>query len=171
MHFQAGTREVMPIDLEYAAVRASRGRTLYDGSGLRVALIEGYLRPCFAIESSRMESVVRGFDSWYSAMEAAGTSPDEPMMNIIASYDGGWRLLLFPRRKHRPSFYFAEGEERILISPAAVDLGGLCTTPLEHDFTKVTSDHLVRMFDEICVEKGALAQIALAVEKGLRGSP
>ena len=45
--------------------------------------------------------------------------------------------IIFPRRKHRPDVYFIKGGDRVLISPAAVDMGGLIVTPVERDFQKV----------------------------------
>jgi hypothetical protein len=74
------------------------------------------------------------------------------MMNLLGSYaEGMWRVVLFPRARHRPSFFYAEGDQRLLISPAAVDLGGVCITPLETDFRRITRDHLLLMFEEICM--------------------
>ena len=72
------------------------------------------------------------------------------MMNIIVRFESGaWRVLLFPRRLHRPSSYFAEGPEKILISPGAVDLGGVCIMPREEDFLKLTGRDVEQIFDEV----------------------
>ena len=76
------------------------------------------------------------------------------MVNIIAWFDAArWTVLIFPRAKHRPSFFFAEGDERLLISPAAVDLGGVSITPVEADFRKVRHDHIATMYHEILLSK------------------
>jgi len=61
------------------------------------------------------------------------------MLNILGLYAAGeWIIHVFPRAKHRPAFYFKDGDERLLISPAAVEFGGICTTPREQDFERVT---------------------------------
>ena len=60
-------------------------------------------------------------------------------------------MLCFPSAKHRPACYFKEGDDQLLISPAAVELGGVCTTPREKDFEKVTREDIVQMFDEVCI--------------------
>ena len=55
---------------------------------------------------------------------------DEPPINILCSYDEEcWTLTVFLRRKHRPDAYFAEGEDRIFISPGAIDMAGVIITP------------------------------------------
>jgi hypothetical protein len=84
---------------------------------------------------------------------------EEPMINLIVWYEASqWTVLIFPRAKHRPSFYFAEGDERLLISPAAVDLGGVSITPVEADFRKVRHDHIVTMYREVQVSRSEFAE-------------
>jgi hypothetical protein len=76
-------------------------------------------------------------------------------MNILAFYEKetGWRIIIFLRNKHRPSHYYAGGDKNILLSPAAVDLGGVCITPKENDFSKINKDHLVEIFNEVIIDK------------------
>jgi len=77
-------------------------------------------------------------------------SSEEPMMNVICSYQQNiWRLIIFPRRKHRPELYFKEGSDRVLISPAAVDIGGIIITPLEKDFLRVDATAIETIFNEV----------------------
>ena len=81
-------------------------------------------------------------------------------MNILGFYEEEqWRIIVFPRAKHRPSFYFKEGDDKMMISPAAVEMGGVCTTPREQDFEKVTRDHILQMYDEVSVSAEAFAGI------------
>ena len=73
-------------------------------------------------------------------------------MNILSLFDNqAWRLVIFLRAKHRPSFFYEEGDKKIMLSPAAIDLGGVCTIPLEADFRKITKDQVVQMFTEVSV--------------------
>ena len=60
-----------------------------------------------------------------------------------------WRVIVFPRAKHRPSFYFAEGDEKILLSPASVEMGGICAVPLQKDFKRLDREHIVQAFNEV----------------------
>ena len=43
-----------------------------------------------------------------------------------------WVVFVFPREKHRPACYTAEGEANLLSSPASVDLGGVFTVSYTH---------------------------------------
>ena len=60
---------------------------------------------------------------------------DEPMMNIAGFYEERkWRLVIFPRRKHRPDVFFKDGDARMVVSPGVIDMGGLLITPVEKRF-------------------------------------
>jgi hypothetical protein len=77
-------------------------------------------------------------------------SAEEPKMNILCSYQEElWRLIIVPRRKHRPDKYFIGGDDRVLISPAAVDIGGLVVTPLEKDFLRADAKLIESIFAEV----------------------
>ena len=86
------------------------------------------------------------FIEWRKLLYLAG----EPMMNVLCSYQENiWRLIIFPRRKHRPDVYFKEGNDRVLISPAAVDMGGMIVTPRKKDFLSVDAKLIEDMFSEV----------------------
>ncbi len=73
------------------------------------------------------------------------------MFNIISTYNSeyGWSLIFFLRDKHRPELFFSKGEDRLLISPAAVDLGGLLIAPRERDFERINKDLIKKIFNEV----------------------
>ena len=75
-------------------------------------------------------------------------------MNVLAMYEADkWVVFVFPREKHRPSCYTAEGDAQILSSPASVDLGGVFITPIEKDFNKITAEDLAQILSEVCLSK------------------
>jgi hypothetical protein len=86
------------------------------------------------------------------------------MINILGSYqDGIWRVIIVPRRKHRPDVYSREGDGRVVISPAAVDVGGLIVTPLERDFERVNAAMVQAIFDEVVLDKKTVDQVLSAL--------
>ncbi|MCK9210866.1 MAG: DUF4922 domain-containing protein, partial [Ignavibacteriaceae bacterium] len=80
---------------------------------------------------------------------------EEPMMNVVGSYQNEkWRIIVFLRKKHRPDAFFEEDEEKkILLSPAAVDIGGVCITPREQDFATITKEKLKNIFTEVFIDE------------------
>ncbi len=160
LHFQAGNRSYLPIDAEYDTLKQTRARALLESGSLRAYGLEEYLRRVITIESSDVGLLQRAFGALYEVFQEGGQRGEEPMLNILGFYtDGEWRMHVFPRAKHRPTFYFKEGDEKLLLSPAAVELGGVCTTPREQDFEKVTREHIVEMYHEVSVSADQFAAI------------
>jgi len=82
------------------------------------------------------------------------------MMNLLVWFhENRWTLLLFPRAGQRPWQYFAEGEEKIMVSPAAVELGGLVILPRKEDFLKITDDDLRSVFSQVTLSAEAFASV------------
>ena len=75
-------------------------------------------------------------------------------MNLILSYlNGKWRLLIFPRQKHRPAQFYLEDSAQLLISPAAVDMGGIFIMPRIDDFERITKDDIADIFKQVTLTK------------------
>jgi len=168
LHFQAGNRSSVPLDAEFDAMKPALATRLVASDLLQAWSVEDHLRHFVTFESGEAEALLRGFGAFYEAVQDGGPPGEEPMMNLLGFYtDGCWRIHLFPRAKHRPAFYFKEGAEKLLISPAAVELGGICTTPREEDFEKVTREHIVEMYKEVCVPAERFAAITATLRDGL----
>lgn len=57
--------------------------------------------------------------------------------------------MVFPRSKHRPDCYFAEGSEQMLISPGALDMAGVIVTTRQEDFDKITEEKVASIIKEV----------------------
>jgi hypothetical protein len=136
-----------------------------------VLTVAAPLRPFVLIDSTDDASASAAFAACLAAWgEACGTpSTDEPMVNVLAWHAGGrTRTLLLPRTRHRPSFYDGAGDARLLLSPASIDLGGVCICPVERDFDRLTAAQLRQMLTEVCPEPPLFAQFAALLAKCLR---
>lgn len=188
-HFQAVSRGIMPLDEEiadfighpYASVsgipiRAYRA-SLYERIGYpytgvsdtpiktrtdpegRLLLLTGNLRPGFVIQAASAEAATRLFRTVYDALPIP-PGEDEPMMNLFGSYyDRNWVITLIPRKRHRPWQYEAEGDDHLLSSPGAADIGGLFITPLEKDFGKINPELLRDVYQQVCLSDREVAEI------------
>lgn len=146
LHFQAGNFGFMKIDNEYETIIESFGRIIKSNDNCRTVGVMGCLRNFFSVESNKKREIINEFNSIY---EVLVKTEDEPLLNLICSYNDKWRLLIFPRTKHRPSYFFEEEERKILISPAAVDLGGVLIFPREEDFDRVNEDLITDIFKQV----------------------
>ena len=87
------------------------------------------------------------------------------MMNLLCyATAAGVRLVVIPRKRHRPSFYGTEGEDTMLLSPASVDMGGVFITPLEKDFNALDADKICQVLDELCLSNEEINQIAQNIQ-------
>ncbi len=148
LHFQSGNFGFMKIDEEFNNILDAYGKIIYEDNELVTTTVSGCLRNFISLESTNISKIITEFKWIYDILNKDG-SDEEPMMNIICSYNKSWRLLIFPRTKHRPSYFFEESEKRILISPAAVDLGGVLIFPRESDFKKITKELIIDIFNQV----------------------
>jgi len=161
MHFQASLTGTIPV--EEAALEKSRRLHRKQVRGVEILTIKDFGREVIVLESRQIESLEQVLLDLLEALSAAAGTKEEPMMNLLCSFgDSAWRVILFPRSKHRPDAYFREGDDRILISPAAVDIGGLIITPLEKDFNAVDARTVEGIFHEVSLRQ---ATVEAAIEK------
>ena len=76
---------------------------------------------------------------------------DEPLVNIIIAADGPDLVgILLPRKAHRPACYFSHDRDHMVVSPGAVDVGGLLVLPRHEDYERVTRQNVLGIFSEVC---------------------
>ena len=147
MHFQAVRGGLMPIEWQWR--EASQEICAQEGYSGRISLLKDMYRPIFLITSYDKREAEKLFDKLYHALPSQ--EGQEPMMNIIARYEGGqWLLWVFPRSKHRPDCYYAQDDKRRLISPASVEMGGLFIAPQRNDYDNITAQEIVNIYNEVC---------------------
>jgi ATP adenylyltransferase/5',5'''-P-1,P-4-tetraphosphate phosphorylase II len=169
LHFQAGNKGYMPLDREYDFVKL-REPILSSTQSLRVYAIQNYLRRFVSLESTNSDVLCRAFDIVHSSLQKITSSAEEPLLNILASFDAGvWRMIIFPRAKHRPDFYFAEGDAKILLSPATVEMGGVCALPVKKDYERMTKEHLIQAYDEVTLPGEQFAELKATIKPALAG--
>lgn len=146
-HFQAAPLSAIPVVTEAAGPSAA---SVCEIGPVRVSTIPGYGRTIATLRGMDAEAMAAAVERFLAAWQRTDGHAEEPMMNVIASKRGGsYQVVIFLRRKHRPEAFFKEGDEQVLVSPAAVDIGGLVITPREREFITLTSDAVASIFDEV----------------------
>jgi hypothetical protein len=126
-------------------------------AGVEIFRTAGLARGILVIEGREEETVAALVGELIKALGRLTSADGEPLLNILCRHTGeGWRLILFPRRKHRPNAYFREGKEGLFISPGAVDMGGIIITPREEDFLALTPDIVSGIFREVAFDDTAV---------------
>ncbi len=163
-HFQAGNKGFLPIEKDW---RNQLAEKVADYQHAALYYMNDAPRATLVIESSSKEDAAYLFNIIYRSLTVK-PGEEEPMMNVLALYeDEKWVVFVFPREKHRPACYTAEGEANLLSSPASVDLGGVFITPVEKDFLKITAEDIAQILSEVCVSATDFAEIRKRIQEQL----
>ncbi len=156
-HFQAGNKGFLPLEKSFDSFPK---KVFEDKNNIQIGTIPTYPCPLFFFESSDKEKIAESFAK-LQAILPIKQGEYEPMMNIVAwKNESKFVACVFPRVKHRPDCFFAEGEKNILLSPASVDMGGVFITPQEKDFRKITKSDIQQIIAEVCISGSELQEIA-----------
>lgn len=158
MHFQAGNSDFLTIN---EALEGAELKNLASEGGATLALCDSLPVKVFVIDApaGRRDDAAKIFERLYKALPCS--TAEEPMMNLLAyTTPIGVRLVVIPRKKHRPSFYGTEGENTMLLSPASVDMGGVFITPMKKDFEKLDRSIILNVFNELCLSTEEINEIA-----------
>lgn len=154
MHFQAGTKYFMPVEYEFNNMVGKLFRPVISNGKIEVKFFEEHLRYFISFESLDKGELLYAFKTFINAFKKISPQYNEPMINLISGYQEGiWRVIIFPRGNHRPSQFSLKGEKQLLISPAAVDLGGLIISVREEDFEKITKNDVIDIFRQVTITK------------------
>jgi hypothetical protein len=170
LHFQAGTKNFMPIENDIQQLKNDYGKIVREDEIITVSFIDDGLRKLILIESAEQKMIEKSFRKFIKAYENLSKAQPEPMMNIICNYDKefGWGVIILLRSKHRPECFYKNDSEKILISPAAIDLGGMIVIPREEDFIRVDEKLLQQIVKEVSLDQKTFDLLAEKVKNELR---
>jgi hypothetical protein len=170
LHFQAGTKNYLPIENDIQQLKNDFGRIVQQEEFITTSFIDDGLRRLIFIESTEQKMIEKLFEKIYEEYGQLSKTEPEPMMNILCNFDNefGWSVIIFLRSKHRPECFYINDPGRIMISPAAIDLSGLVVTPREEDFIRTDKDILQKIFSEVSLDKKTFSLLAEKVKAALR---
>ncbi len=163
LHFQAVRKGQLPFEQEYLWIEK---KILTEEGNGRISALQNYGRACLLIQSPDKKTICTLFKKVYfslakqegkKAREQEKMTPDtlsgfaeEPMMNVFVLFENEqWNLFIFPRKAHRPSYFFAEGNDYKMISPGAIDIAGIFVLPRKEDFNSVGKEIIEDVLKQI----------------------
>jgi hypothetical protein len=151
LHFQASPSGQMPIEKEIREEKRLTLMTQIDGVLLYRG--KGLGREVVILEGDDPMALGGAFQGFQDALKKILLLDEEPMMNIAGIYEERkWRLLVFPRRKHRPDAFFKKGDDRVVVSPGLIDMGGVLITPVKKDFERLDAPAVESIYSEVSLE-------------------
>lgn len=136
MHFQAVQTGLMPLD-----EKPLSEFNIVDGE------IRDFGRKCFVFEGSDKEAICKHYTDLYNKLTIK-EDEWEPRMNVVAHYITStqtWNVWVFPREKHRPSYY----DQGRMISPGVIDMAGILVFPKPDDFEDVDESMIRQIYKEV----------------------
>ena len=158
-HLQAGTSGVLPLQREWQRLSRNLTELARRGEDATLSIIEDYPCAALVIRANSRRSSERMFATLYHALPKV---PDqtEPMLNIVA-----WRAeneyisVVFPRSKHRPDCYYKDNDDKLLVSPGALDMSGLLITPRREDFEKISAEQAENILKECALSDNDMVSL------------
>jgi hypothetical protein len=131
-HFQAGNKDLFPI------VNGDKEKWKY---AIRIE----------SKDKDGEKGMIKLFKAKYNSFSK---EPDEnePMMNILTWYEkekGQWTTCIFRRKKFRPACYDSLKEDKLLITPASVEMSGIFIAKRIEDFEKITKKDIADILNEV----------------------
>jgi hypothetical protein len=157
-HFQACESNRLPVVKDFQSGKFITA--IHDSGPDEVWLWHDYLRGILTLSGSSAGYLEAAFERFMNIFQSYGNEPGEPMINCLATYSvDRWTIHLIPRKSHRPHQYFVTGEERLLVSPASVDLGGVVIVPRQTDYDRLSEDLLSDVFAQVCFNDREMNQM------------
>ena len=144
-HFQMGCKGFLPVETHFGL---HGPKTVMRPGAAAIALTSAYIPGLPVITAPDSESAEAAF---LRVLRSLPVSPGtgEPQLNILCWREQDiFRVLVIPRKAHRPSCYYAPEGEAVRISPASVDLGGVFIIPVAEDFRRIDAGVLQSIIRE-----------------------
>jgi hypothetical protein len=162
LHFQAIPSGNMPIEKE--VMNETNHIPIARIDDVLVSCAQGLGRELIILDGVSLKGIAGTFKRIVTEFKKVIDIDNEPMMNIIGSHNGKeLRLMIFPRAKHRPGAFFREGNARVVISPAVIEMGGVLVTPMEKDFERLDASAVEDIFREVSMKGDVVQSILDAV--------
>ena len=156
LHFQAVPSEQMPIEKEI--LQEKRFTLMTTVNRCLLYRVKDLGREVVVLEGDDVTALGSAFNRFLESLRTVLSIEEEPMMNIAGFHGKGkgrrgkGYLVIFPRRKHRPDAFFREDNARVVISPGAIDMGGVLITPMGKDFEQLDAASIEGIFKEVSLE-------------------
>lgn len=99
--------------------------------------------------SSMAQSAVQNSSELSSQQKTILNNTEQPLNHIEPTPTGSFHTVIFFRKESRPQCFFAPEEERILFSPATVEMGGIGIVANRESFDRLTPEKLRDIIREV----------------------
>ncbi len=155
-----------PDHLHFQACRAE-GIPLLDSlpaaGGTSPLAVESFGRKMLVCADPDPSVVQASIEQAIAALRQVAGHGDEPLLNLLAWQRGPDLVsVLFPRAAHRPACYFLEGDARLAISPATLEMAGILVLAEPDQLDQVDAAAARRIYAEVSLDAERFAALVEA---------
>ena len=163
LHFQAGSRGVVPLERDLHRWLSAEPFLQSADESLSAYTLEGYACPGWVLFCRGNDAEAeRVFHTCLTACPGLSVVP-EPGINLLAWQEtDATVVVVLPRSKHRPASYPSP-----LVSPGALDMGGLIITPRREDFERLTAATAAALIAEVGIPEADCRRMVETLKNSL----
>lgn len=163
LHFQAGSRGVVPLERDLHRWLSAEPFLQSADESLSAYTLEGYACPGWVLFCRGNDAEAeRVFHTCLAACPGLSVVP-EPGINLLAWQEtDATVVVVLPRSKHRPASYPSP-----LVSPGALDMGGLIITPRREDFERLTATAAAALIAEVGIPEADCRRMVETLKNSL----
>lgn len=176
MHFQAGAKGCVPLERDFGRYRLERlypttpadavemEQWGYQSTEDGIYLLRDYACPAFVVKTNGDRSPETLINK-VCALLPRKKGECEPRLNLLGWHDDSTpehttTVVVFARSKHRPACY---GEAGLMVSPGALDMGGLLITPRQSDFNALTPEGAEALLREVSLSEREVERLSVGL--------
>ena len=159
LHFQACLGGRVPLFGEAAEWPRER---LLSRPGCEAATLSDYRLNLLVLHGTSKAALATCFQQVVGDLKAITRTDEEPLLNLVVTFDqraAAWSIYLFPRGQHRPASYFAQGEAKLTVSPAGIDLAGVLVVPEAAHFARISGPQIEAIYSEVTLDSDRFKQL------------
>ena len=162
IHFQSGNKGVMSLETDLCNCKELKTSILTNKEDICIYILRDFLRGGWLLEGTDQIKLELALLKIIQTLEGTDNHNDsEPMLNILSWFENGkWIIAVFPRKTHRPSCYFLDNEDKYLISPASVEMGGLIVAARREDFDRINENVIKQIYNEVTLSDLEISKIS-----------
>jgi len=159
LHFQACSRSLLPIEASAAGLVFRPAEPAHGDVEWAVLGPRQCGRTVILLRATQLESAAGALARLLRALPRE-SGEAEPRVNVVGVHDGrAFLVYVFPRTRHRPACFSAEGDERMLVSPGGIDMAGVVVAPERRDYARIDGPRLEARYAEVTAEAEAVETV------------
>lgn len=149
LHLQAVLKDELPLIRLVEKVHPISARLVLPSDALLPNFPYFFFTGVVAPDESGAKTLLAGLS--IGGSETADSLKDPELVNTFfwIGENNLLRFIAIPRKAHRPACYFAEGQDRKLISPGCIDMAGMLITPRLEDYNSLDTEQIKKIYKEV----------------------